>query len=89
MNSASFAPNSSCATSQGSRSSGAPTRDGSGIGAVGTAALAAATAVAASAAPLSGSFASGRAVNLIHLERGQTLRAGDALGRAELLTGEK
>jgi hypothetical protein len=54
MNSAPFAPNSSCATSQGSRSSGAPTRDGSGTA---TEASAAAVAVGANASR-PGSFAS-------------------------------
>jgi len=54
MNSAPFAPNSSCATSQGSRSSGAPTRVGSGTAVDGSAA---AVAVAANASR-PGSFVS-------------------------------
>jgi hypothetical protein len=58
MNSAPFAPNSSCATSQGSRSNGAPTRDGSGI----VTAAAGAAAATASGASLPGSFANRRAV---------------------------
>ena len=62
MNSAPFAPNSSCATSQGSRSSGAPTRDGSGIVTAGAAASAGAAAATASRASLPGSFANRRAV---------------------------